>query len=216
MMDIKIDGRLQVTASFSLLKNARLVEWRSKTLMFVSVNQNVFDGYWRTVDPVFGRLICWINFSVGAEFLAKGVCLLNNIEIRTNKKFPPYPCSDFDTWAAQYCTNSAETIQATNFGNLGHLITLKNGQLQGKLKELCLKANASPKDQERLLAAYDLLRSIRNRDAHAYVPNVRNSHFGLVPDLFTDCFNLLLSWLPEGKQILNNWVDDAPNFVASI
>ena len=42
------------------------------------------------------------------------------------------------------------------------------------------------------MASYRLLQhSIRNRDAHAYIPNVRDSHYNLVPELFSRSLNLL-------------------------
>jgi hypothetical protein len=75
------DGKLQVTASISLLKNSKLVHWKKKSAEFVSIDQGRFEKSWRRIDPAFGRLICWINFSAGAEFLAKGICLLRGIEI---------------------------------------------------------------------------------------------------------------------------------------
>lgn len=72
--------------------------------------------------------------------------------------------------------------------------------------------------EERIVkAAYRLLaRTIRNRDAHAYVPNVRDEHFWLVPKLFEDCFNLLVSWLPGGRQVLNCWLEDPASFIAEL
>ena len=154
----------------------------------------------------FGRLICWINFSAGAEFLAKGVCLLRGIEIRNCKKVPAYPSGDFATWASQYRFKAPGTDPVTDFGTLGDL-------LNGPVKELCDAVKAPAKDQELVLAAYELLcRSIRNRDAHAYVPNVRDSHFSLVNGLFTKCLNLLVSWIPYDKSVINAWMDQAPDF----
>jgi hypothetical protein len=42
--------------------------------------------------------------------------------------------------------------------------------------------NATATEKVLLRAAYALLRvSIRNRDVHAYTPDVRDSHFNLVP-----------------------------------
>jgi len=64
---------------------------------------------------------------------------------------------------------------------------------------------------------YQLLaRTIRNRDAHAYVPNVRDDHYSLVPDLFSECFNLLTSWLPGGAATLTSWRGSARQFVDSL
>lgn len=128
--DMPTDGKLQVTASISLLKNSKLVHWKKKSAEFVSIDQGRFEKSWRSIDPVFGRLICWINFSAGAEFLAKGVCLLQGIEIRKCIKVPAYPTGDFAKWATQYCLNAPGTDDLTNFGTLGDL-------LNGPLKKLC-------------------------------------------------------------------------------
>ncbi len=86
MFDIKIDGRLQVTAAMGLLKFSRLVLWDEASATFSPTSCKSYDLYWReNIDADFGRLICWINFSAGAEFLAKGICLLNGVEICKEK-----------------------------------------------------------------------------------------------------------------------------------
>ncbi len=75
--DAATDGKLQVLAAVALLEQSRLVEWMPKHAKFRPVPRETFEFSWKKdVDPVFGRLICWINFSAGAEFLAKGVCIL--------------------------------------------------------------------------------------------------------------------------------------------
>jgi len=193
MRDRKIDGKLQVTAAVSLLEFSRLVQWDAGSTEFTAVPHESFESYWRTdVDPVFGRLICWINFSAGAEFLAKGICLLRDVEIRQPKG------------------------ETTHFGTLRNLYEDRPPKVAA-LKRLCAAVNAKVDQQELLLAVYRLLASdIRNRDAHAYVPNVRDAHFNLVPARFAPCFNLLVSWLPEGAHTLNKWRDDAPQFIASL
>jgi len=57
-----------------------------------------------------------------------------------------------------------------------------------------------------------LAKSIRNRDAHAYVTNVRKEHFWLVEELFVPSFNILTSWIPEGASQIGTWRKNAPNF----
>ncbi|HLK09062.1 MAG TPA: hypothetical protein VKV30_13995 [Candidatus Angelobacter sp.] len=212
MNDKTTDGKLQVTAAISLLKNSKLVRWKKKSAEFVSIDKGRFEKSWQRIDPVFGRLICWINFSAGAEFLAKGVCLLRGIELlsgkgKKTKMVPEIPSGDFSTWAEHYPLSAPGQVKLTDFGTLGDL-------QNGPLKELCNAAKASEQDQQWVLAAYDLLgKSIRNRDAHAYVPNVRDSHFHLVDGIFTPCLNLLMSWIPYDKSVINDWMDQAPNFI---
>ena len=221
MYDSTTDGRLQVSAAVSLLECSRLVQWGTDFLQFTPVPRETFESSWmRDVDPVFGRLICWINFSAGAEFLAKGVCLLHGVEIRRTHQVPVHPSTDLTTWVTQFRNNwrSAGTATTTNFGTLRYLIDSNPyTKTDPALKRLCSAVKATHDQQELLLASYELLaRTIRNRDAHAYVPNVRDYHFSLVPDLFAGCFNLLVSWLPGGPGTLNSWRSEARDFIASL
>ena len=204
--DKTTDGKLQIAASVSLLQNSMLVCWKSDSAEFVPVDSANFEGSWQKIDPAFGRLISWINFSAGAEFLAKGVCLLRGIEIRTRLKVPAYPAGDIATWASNYRLGKPATIEVTSFGTMGNL-------LNGPLQLLCCIVGAPEQDRKLVLASYDLLsRSIRNRDAHAYVRNVRDSHFSLVSECFTKCLNLLVSWIPYDRSVINDWMDQAPDF----
>jgi hypothetical protein len=67
------------------------------------------------------------------------------------------------------------------------------------------------------LAAYTLVaRSIRNRDAHAYIPNVRDQHQSLVPVLFTDVLNLLIAWVEGGTQTVETWRHEPDAFIATL
>jgi hypothetical protein len=188
--DQHIDGKLQIIAAMSLLEFSRLVLWDAALSEFTAVPRDSFVADWQTnIDPVFGRLICWINFSAGAEYLAKGVCLLRNVEIRKPKG-----------------------LQMT-FGTLGDLYNKKDAAL----RRLAAAANATESQQRAVIEAYKhLATDIRNRDAHAYVPGVRNDHFHDVGSQFVPCFNLLVRWLPGGASIVNEWRDDAPHFIASL
>ena len=214
MNDAMTDGKLQVTAAVALLEHSRLVDWVPERCAFVPVTREAFETSWRRdVDPVFGRVICWISFAAGAEFLAKGTCLARGVEIRKPKRVPAYPTSSIEEWVSQFLRpgGSYEKMDVTNFGTLGNLT-----QAGGGLTKLCTTVSADAGDKDLLLAGYKLLqKSIRNRDAHAYVPNVRDWHFDLVPELFTRCFNILTSWLPDGPSTLNQWRSHARQFVTS-
>jgi len=190
MRERQTDGKLQIMAAMSLLKFSRLVRWDTALAEFVAVPRDSFESDWRSVvDPVFGRLICWINFSAGAEFMAKGTCLLCDVEIRKPQK------------------------EKIDFGTLRKLYTPPNGALW----RLCAAVNAEDDQRQFLVDAYKHLASdIRNRDAHAYVPNVRNDHFDVVRARFVPCFKLLLSWMPDGPNTINKWMDDASEFIGSL
>ncbi len=218
-LPMDIDGKTQVTAAISLIKFSQLLRWNPDSAQFDRMPKEQFDSSWSAIDPVFGRLICWINFSAGAEFLAKGVCLLNGIDIRTTIKVPDYPkpSTDLPTWARQFRKDPtyAGTVETTKFGTLGDLYndrpTKHNPAPNPALKRLCFSVKAADDQRELLLAAYELLaKTIRNRDAHAYVHNVRGSHFYLAYDLFAKCFNLLLSWLPDYPEKLKGWMTETP------
>jgi hypothetical protein len=219
MLDRKTDGRLQVTAALSLLERSGLVEWNPEQGTFEPVERDAFEFYWRRgIDPVFGRLMCWINFSAGAEFLAKGICLVNDIELRDECPVPTYPTTEIDSWASQFKSNwkQAGTVPVTNFGTLEKLTHGKNAPL-ARLYEV-VTPKPSSEDTNRMYAAYELLhKSIRNRDVHAYVPRVRDSHHHLVPELFSGCFNLLVSWIPDGGATrLNRWLAEAKAFTLAV
>lgn len=214
---IDIDGRLQLTAGLALLEISRLVEWDDKNHEFHPISRNTFEYSWRKgVDPVFGRLACWIHFSAGAEFYLKGTCLLCGIDFRDKGKAAMYPTGDLDQWAQCYLKNwkSVDTVQTMNYGTLGKLTSEKNGT--PIICELCQKANATESEKVLLIASYRFLQfSIRNRDAHAYVPNVRGAHYHLVPKLFSRSLNVLSSWIPGGKSTVTMWKENAKAFVES-
>ena len=219
MHNLETDGRLQVTSAISLLEFSRLVKWDQNSAQFTPEDRGTFESSWRNnVSPVFGRLICWINFSAGAEFLAKGVCLLNGIDVRRVCSIPANPTSNLTEWVNEYFKNPNGNEKTTNFGDLGAFVSLKDKNNNGKfLKKLCETRRANPQDEKFLLVAYDFLRqTIRNRDAHAYIPNVRNANFDLVPKLFVNSFNLLLTWIPDGQSKLNIWRDKAEEFIDSL
>lgn len=216
MQNIQRDGELQVKAGFRLLQRSCLVTWSSEKMKFLSVEHDEFTSAWKRLDPEFGRLICWILFSAGAEMFAKGVCLVNGIDFRKrNKKVPAYPpCPDENSmcdWAHKYLKNWKDcgVTRVTVYGTLRNLITgkyPKREQTLGLPKLLDTCEVASP-EKDLVLATYDLLaKSIRNRDAHAYVPDVRDSHFYLVKELFARSLTILAKCLPDGPTTLNAWI----------
>jgi hypothetical protein len=220
MHSIEIDGRLQVTAGVSLLECSRLIECNLTSGRFEPVAYEVFEYAWRkAVDPVFGRLACWIMFSAGAEMLAKGVCLARKIELRSEKRVPDYPHGGIEAWSAGYFKNRGadQGISATDYGTLANLISGGKKGLDPAFSRLFGIVHAKASDRTLLLVAYDFLRTtIRNRDAHAYVPNVRDDHFGLVKSLFLPPFDLLVSWLPGGRPQLVAWRSQAREFIQSL
>jgi hypothetical protein len=188
VLEREIDGKLQVIAAMRLFRFSRLIQLSAGSSLFSAVSYESFESGCKEIDPACGRLICWISFSAGAEILAKGVCLLRDVEVRTGKQ------------------------GATDFGTLGDLIG-KNGK-KGKLGHLADAVQANDQQQQLVMRAYKELAAIRNRDAHAYIPNVRANHFEAVSTTFVPCFNLLTSWLPYDFEDIRQWNDEAPQFIA--
>lgn len=97
-----------------------------------------------------------------------------------------------------------------NFGTLGDLYQIG-------LRRLFEVVNAPESQRQLIIDGYKYLTSeIRNRDAHAYVPNVRDNHFHDIEDRFVPCFNLLASWLKKGPQTINKLMEGSQEFIGSL
>lgn len=159
MMDLQTDGRLQVTAGASLLDHSRLLRWDVNASQFVTSEREEFEAYWReNVDPAFGRLICWINFSAGAEFFVKGLCLLHGVNIRTaDRDVPCYPKQgdNLPEWAADVSKDFRlrDVMRPTIYGEIGKLLPHKD-RASAPLTSLCALAQATPEQEQMLIAAY--------------------------------------------------------------
>lgn len=193
-------GKHQIKVGARLLASSHLVRWHHSEAQFCATEEPSFESRHHQIDPKYGRIICWIDFSAGAEFLAKGVCLLNGVEILKPKRkcVPEYPeqTAEQETiraWAKTFrrYENHYGTRCVDNYGTIACLYNLH-------LKTLSKKVKAHPHEEDLLISSYKLLgRTIRNRDAHAYVEDVRQEHFYLVRQLFVPCFNILLRWVPK-------------------
>jgi hypothetical protein len=76
------EGVDQRMAGVALILKSHLLLWHPTRQRFIATTETAFESYWPSVDKEFGRLMCWIMFSAGAEFVGKGVCLWNSIEVR--------------------------------------------------------------------------------------------------------------------------------------
>lgn len=85
------------------------------------------------------------------------------------------------------------------FGSMGQLWHGKKGGQKTHLQCLFETKRASTDQQGTVLDTYKHLSNvIRNRDAHGYVPKVRDKDFGQMFERFVPCFDLLMSWIPGG------------------
>ena len=116
MFPIQTDARLQVLAGVSLLHSSRLVRWSDEDAQFEHVEHETFESTaFADLDPHFGRLIRWMLFASGAEFLGKGLCLLHGIDLRTEQDAPAYPPTqlpdDVSRWISAMSANPLECQQ---------------------------------------------------------------------------------------------------------
>jgi hypothetical protein len=224
MFPIDVDARLQTLAGVSLLHSSRLIRWSDEDLRFESIDRDTFESTaFADLDPHFGRLMRWMLFASGAEFLGKGLCLAHGIDLRQSQKAPNYPPCQLKHDVADWIEAASEdpwkhgSFPVTHFGQLGQLTKGKGGK-PAHFERLVKKTKASVDEKKLLLASYRLLTmTIRNRDAHAYIPNVRDSHFWLVQDVFMPALNLLVKWIPNGGgQRLRDWRSTTSEFIQSL
>ena len=185
------EGWHQVRAGVTLIVWSRLALWDEQNLALVAVDENKFEstaGH-KEIHNELGRLICWIAFSVGSEYLAKGACLLNGYDLHKNTKVtrPPLLGENIESWIALVIAKDPAANESDlSFGTLGDLPLdkiIKPGQ-----------------ERKLVLAGYKLLASfIRNRDAHRYTRNVRAFHFHAVESVFVPAFNILLKTLDQQR-----------------
>jgi hypothetical protein len=182
------DGWGQVRAGLALIQSSRLASWDEHRFKLVPADALNFEAATKQIHNEYGRVISWITFSVGIEYLLKGICLLRGLIEGTKKPVlrPPLPHEDAQSWVRLVCDNQeAAKETAISFGTLG------NVPLRKLVRDL--------PERDLAWAALELLRqSIRNRDAHQYARGVRAAHFRAVPDLFVPALNALLDKLPKG------------------
>jgi hypothetical protein len=191
--ELRADAVRQIAAGAALIRESSLmtIEFDGRP-KFRHVQMAMFEQASRDVHPRFGRVMNWIWFSTGAEYLLKGVLI-------STRDFAPQPSApkldvpleeDFEAWVSD-AFKRARKSRRSDYGTL-------TGMQKG-LKALCgrhLREVTEVRRGEWLRAAFQLLaESVRNRDAHAYVPDERIQHFHLVR-MFEPAFNTLLAWAP--------------------
>src|SRR6266852_144688 len=179
------EGWRQIEAGMGLIVWSRLASWDAQNLRLAASEAADFEskaGH-KEVHGQFGRLICWLAFGVGAEYLIKGVCLLNGCDLSRQCRCirPPQPGEDIESWI-RLVNNNDQSILEYDL-SFGTLAKLPVGEI--------LKPG---RERDLVSASIKLLAStIRNRDAHRYTQNVRTFNFHLVKSLFVPAFNILLA-----------------------
>jgi hypothetical protein len=226
-----IDARLQITAAVSLIRKSELFHWEPDAPHgFLAGDRATFES--RAVpglDLHFGRLMRWILFSAGAELLAKGVCLAHDLPIRSPQLVTRYPSDQTShtiaDWLATLYTapETLRTKTAVHYGQLGGLVYPRRqpNHQPSQPAWFTLLLNEVPHsqtDREQLFGAYRFLAStIRNRDAHAYIPKVRDEHHWAAGKVMLPAFNLLVSWVPpDAGATVNQWMETHGDFVSQL
>jgi hypothetical protein len=175
-------GQEQIQAGLALIEWSGLARLGPDNRLMASPVDHEFENLATGRHPQFGRVLSWAVFAIGCEYVLKGGCLARNLTSADPKDVlrPPRWNEDIDAWSAAVLKrDSSVLVKTTNTGTLAGLPLVK---LLGRGPEA---------RQHR--AAVELLRdSMRNRDAHQYVPNVRAAHFQAVPRLFVPALNAVL------------------------
>lgn len=182
------NGWAQIRAGVSLIHWSGIAHWDQNGTTLVPAASDDFELGAARRHTEFGRLICWLIFSAGSEYVLKGACLLKGLNINKQKRvLRPPSMGNLAVWAKAVAANDPSVYEDVNsLGTLGDL------PLRTLLKDL-------PAENE-LWASVELLRqTVRNRDAHQYVQNVRASHFHLVPTLFVPALNAVLASLDKNQ-----------------
>ena len=167
----------QISAGLSLISRSHLASWNNQTLKLEPAEKHLFES---KLHGKYDLLVSWILFSVGVEYLAKGVCLVTG-KLKPKKVHTiRLPEDVTEEWLQLMWEDRAPRTEDIGYGTLNGLPVDK------------VPANIN--DQRLVSASIGLLASsIRNRDAHRYTQNVRSFHFHLVPKLFVPALNILLS-----------------------
>ncbi len=189
-MNSQNEGQKQIQAGINLICWSKLARWDEGSRKFVALPEKKFEHFAKSVHPDYGRLICWVAFSVGAEYLAKGVCLAKQQLVGTYKpvyRTPPREgYSSVKQWISDVLEGKKEEEELT-FGTLG-----------GKVSKCIDNVTADHPHRDIIRAGYKYLaNAIRNRDAHRYTQNVRAFHFHAVEKVFVPAFNALLTLVEE-------------------
>jgi hypothetical protein len=179
------DGWKQLRAGIGLLTWSNLVRWDADRLQLVAMEMQDVENTNARVHAEYGRLIRWICFSVGTEYLVKGICLLKGLAFTETAKIvrPPEGESLLEWIELVASEDPSVLVVQPSYGTLGATLANKAATIP-----LLPAERALVKAALRFLASF-----IRNRDAHRYEQNVRTSHFWAVGQLFVPALNILLA-----------------------
>lgn len=171
-----IDGGLTLIA-----EKSGLVRWSQAEPRLIPIPHAEFET-WLLGRGDFARLASWVLFGVGAEYLAKGVCLAHQVGPEAKLNNHGY----------------------LNMGTLGPYCIAAGGDTP-YLARLDLPAPG----RKAICDAYKRISKLRNRDVHTLNAGVRAGDLPYVEKDFVPAFNLLLDTLlpasPLGKIVERRW-----------
>lgn len=202
-----VDGWQQINAGVAFVSWSRLAHWDRRQLRFRPAIEDTFEAHQERVHPSYGRLLCWLTFSTGAEYLCKGVCLLRGISpyegVRNVIRAPNYD-ENLESWINLVASKDDAAKEPGEFT-----------KPLGRLAPSLLDIEELGENRNRVAASMMYLAdAIRNRDAHRYVKDVRSAHFRAIPNLLVPSLNDLLALtdqrdLSERMEILGK-ISEAP------
>ena len=152
-------------ASKALLTSSGLVRWNGNTFVAThpTKDDSAFEKYARTkFHPCYGRYMCWVLFSVGAENLAKAACTCSGVvKIPNSPSKLPYPIYEdwlsLKDWGDKVLNgtrdeNDPPQPEKYDFGDLGEY-----WQCEKYLDKLCNKCKVLSDNRKMLKASYKYL-----------------------------------------------------------
>lgn len=194
----------QFRAGICLIENSGLLQFDRTSFTFQALPEKSFEDKAKKLDKNFGRVMYWVWFSTGAEYLLKGFMIVQDpaFLMRTEKAVALREADDprSPQWIDDVLSNQGATKLQDVFS------TMKVAyQLDTRLLTTGIMNGLPPSLDEarRTKAAYLLLKdAIRNRDSHAYVEDVRKSHYHMIHH-FAPAFDTLLA-AAGAKQLLSD------------
>ena len=166
-------GWQNLRAGISLISWSKLAIWDKDNLKLIANEDKqlaTYEGF-KDVHNEYGRVICWVTFSVGAEYLVKGYYILE----KQMKGMQVYDKKGEEV-TERYIINAPL---------LKLLLIIDNFIEQGTESQTIKKS------------LHHLRKFIRNRDIHSYEKDVRGNNLYLVKNKFLPAFNLMLASLDQ-------------------
>jgi hypothetical protein len=183
------EGKRQLAAAIALLDASGLVHWDPLQRKMMVVDEWDFERKAKELHPQFGRVMLWVLFSTGSEYLLKAALILSGEFTPATKEKMSLELTEVpwtSDWYNSVINDTSTKQDAKDYKTIG--------RLEGDLKRLC---DSHGEDGMKVRVAFKLLgNAIRNRDSHAYVRGVRAAHHHVVSH-FAEAYTVMLSWLPS-------------------